>query len=193
MKVKTFRSTLLLGIILTILSFDIPKGWSTGGSDLTQYQMGVEKNAGQGGTTAATIKSIPDNPKSFGTMLQYCAPDKYLGKRVRMTGYMKSKEVVNWAAFWLRIDQANSKEALSFDNMQERPIKGTLNWTFCEIVLDVPDNASNIAFGALLDGKGQIWFDDLKLEIVDKSISITGTYKNKTNKNIEPTNLDFEN
>lgn len=193
MKTNTLKRISLIVAIVPLLSFDIPKGWSSGGSDLTQYEMGLEKNAGQGGTNAATIKSIPETPKSFGTMLQYCAPDKYLGKRIRMTGYMKAKDVTNWAGFWLRIDQANSKEALSFDNMQERPVKSTLNWTFCEIVLDVPDNASNIAFGALLHGKGQIWFDDLKLEIVDKSIPTTGTYKGKTSKNTEPVNLDFEN
>lgn len=192
MKSRAIKIFLIPGILFAFLSFDIPKGWSPGGSDLTQYEMGLEKGSGQGGGNAATIKSIPDEPKAFGTMMQYCAPDNYLGKRVRMSGSMKSKNVVNWAGFWLRIDQSNSKEALSFDNMQDRPIKGSVDWTHCEIVLDVPDNASKIAFGALLDGKGQIWFDNLKFEIVDSSTPTTGTYKLKKNKNSEPVNLDFE-
>lgn len=187
-----FRSFACLVLASLLLSFDIPKGWSPGGTDLTQYEMGIDKNAGRGGTNAATIKSIPDKPKNFGTMLQYCAPDKYLGKRIRMSGYMKSKDVQGWAGFWLRVDKANSNEALSFDNMGDRPIKGTTDWKFCEIVLDVPDNASNIAFGALLDGKGQIWFDDLKFEIVDASTPLTGTYKDKKPRNTEPANLSFD-
>jgi hypothetical protein len=174
------------------LSFDMPTGWSSGGTDLTQYEMGLDKDAGRNGTPAATIKSIPENPKSFGTMLQYFAPGKYAGKRIRMTGYMKSKEVSGWAGFWLRIDQANSKEALAFDNMHDRPVKGTSGWTLYAIVLEVPENASNMAFGALLNGRGQIWFDDMGFEVVDKTVPVTGTYKEKM-KSPAPANLNFEN
>jgi hypothetical protein len=57
----------------------------------------------------------------------------------------------------------------------------------------VPYSASNLAYGALLSGTGQIWFDNLKFEIVDSTISVTG--KNMTNSSpatSEPVNLDFE-
>ena len=86
---KILPNTILLVAIL-LLSFDIPKGWSPGGTDLTQYEMGLDKGNGQNGTSAATIKSIPDKPKAFGTMLQSFEPDKYLRKRIKMSGYMKS-------------------------------------------------------------------------------------------------------
>jgi len=95
MKSKTLKYALLFGAVFTLLSFEIPKGWSPGDTDLTQYEMGLDKNAGQNGSSAATIKSKTENPKSFGTMLQNCEPDKYLGKRVRMTGSMKSKDVIS--------------------------------------------------------------------------------------------------
>jgi hypothetical protein len=104
----------------------------------------------------------------------YSTPEKYVGKRIRMTGNMKSKDVTNWAGFWLRVDQADSQQPLSFDNMQDRSIKGTTEWKKYEIILDVPINASKIAFGALLVGIGQIWFDNLHFEIVDKSVQTTG-------------------
>jgi hypothetical protein len=55
-------------------------------------------------------------------------------------------------------------------------------------VLDVPSEASNIAFGALLVGTGQIWFDNLKFEIVDN----TGTVIGEPMLNKAPINLDFE-
>ena len=63
---------------------------------------------------------------------------------------------------------------LSFDNMSDRPIVGTTDWKKYDIVLDVPNNASNIAFGALLSGTGQIWFEKLTFEIVDTSVKTTG-------------------
>ena len=106
--------------------------------------------------------------------MQNMKPEKFLGKRVRLTGYLKSKDVVEWTGFWFRVDQAGSQQSLSFDNMYNRQIKGTTDWKKYEIVLDVPDNASNIAFGALLDGTGQIWVDNVNFEMVDNSIPKTG-------------------
>ena len=49
----------------------------------------------------------------------------------------------------------------------------------------VPKIASNILFGDLLNGDGQIWFEKLQIEVVNKSVPLTGT------KRTEP-NLDFE-
>jgi hypothetical protein len=54
--------------------------------------MGVDKGAGQDGKNAATIKSIEKSIKGFGTLMQNCLPGKYAGKRVRMSGFMKSKK-----------------------------------------------------------------------------------------------------
>ena len=60
-----------------------------------------------------------------------------------------------------------------------------------EIVLDVPEQADQISFGLLLTGKGQVWMDDLKFEVVGKDVPTTdGGLNQRIPK--EPTNLDFE-
>ena len=87
---------------------------------------------------------------------------------------MKSSDVKSWAGFWLRVDQEKSKKPLAFDNMSERPVKGNSDWTKYEIVLDIPKEASNLAYGALLNGTGQIWFDNIKFEVVSKDEKTTG-------------------
>jgi len=74
--------------------------------------------------------------------------------------------------------------------MQNRAIKGTTDWKKYEIVLDVPTKASNLAYGALVDGTGQIWFCDLMFEVVDNSVPTTDKGKNYMPL-AEPTNLDF--
>lgn len=174
-----------LPLIDQIKQNKLPSGWYRGGSKPTSYKMHTDSIAGQDGKKVLTIKSVDKEIDGFGTLMQSFLPDKYLGKRIRMTGYMKSKNVDDWAGFWLRVDQAESKQSLSFDNMEDRSVKGTTDWKKYEIVLDVPKNASNIAFGALLSSTGQIWFEKFNFEIVDKSVTPTGRIKN------EP-NLDFE-
>jgi len=187
MTTKVFRNLFLIATILTLFSFDFEKaeGWFSAGSKANSYDMGIDKGAGPDGKNAASIKSKDRKIDGFGTLMQSFKPDKYIGKKIRMTGTMKSKDVKSWAGFWLRVDQNGSKNSLSFDNMNDRPIKGNTDWTKYEIVLEVPDKASNIAFGALLSGTGQIWFDDLNFEVVDNSVPSTKTKDG-------PTNLNFD-
>jgi hypothetical protein len=188
-----FKNMLLVSTTLLLLSFDLPTGWFIAGSKPKSYEMGIEKGGGQNGKNAATIKSIDKEISGFGTLMQQCQPGKYSGKRIKMTGYVKSENVSNWAGLWFRVDQEDSKEPLSFDNMHDRQIKGTTDWKKYELVLDVPHNASLIAYGALLNGQGQIWFDSITIEIVDHSTLTTGSIKAKPSATqTEPTNLDFE-
>ena len=181
MKSRNFKPVFFfIGITVTLLLFysqtiKSQTNWIKRGSDPNKYQMGVDSAIQHDGKSVMTIKSIDQEIKGFGSFMQESKPEKYIGKRIRMTGYMKSKDVTDWAGFWLRVDQTGSKEYLSFDNMQDRSIKGTTDWKKYEIVLDVPNNASKIAFGALISGTGQIWFDDLNFEIVDKSVRTTGS------------------
>jgi len=187
------KSVLLVGTTVALLSFDTPTGWFNAGSKPKSYEMGIDKGAGQDGKNAATIKSIDKKIDGFGTLMQQSKPDKYHGKRIKMTGFVKSENVTTWAGLWFRVDQAGSQQPLSFDNMGDRPIKGTTDWTKYEIVLDVPSNASLIAYGALLDGTGQIWFDNITIEIVDDNVPTTGSQNGKKSATqSEPTNLDFE-
>ena len=113
------------------------------------------------------------------------------GKRIKLTAYMKSVDVEESAGMWLRVDAEDSKVPLSFDNMYDRPIKGTKDWTKCEIVLDVPREASNIAYGALLSGTGQIWFGELAFEVVSNNVPTTGKNMGKGEQPSEPQNLKF--
>ena len=123
--------------------------------------------------------------------MQTCSAKKYAGKRVRMSALVKSNNVDDWAGIWFRVDQFKSKEPLAFDNMQNRPIKGTSNWSKYEIVLDVPVSSSQLAYGALLRGTGQIWFTQITFEIVELSVPCTDMEK-KDKTLEEPSNLNFD-
>lgn len=189
MRKQIVTGLLLFATSMALCAYDLPKGWHKAGSDPKKYEMGIDKGAGENGKNVATIKSIVKHTSGFGTLMQQSTPDKYKGKRVRMTGYMKSENVAEWAGFWFRVDQAGTDERLAFDNMQNRAIKGNSDWQKYEVVLDVSEKASNIAYGALLVGTGQIWFDNINFEIVDNSVPVTGQIFATQD---GPVNLDFE-
>lgn len=194
----TIKLTFLIIMTFAFLSFDLPADWFKAGSEPKSYNMGVDKGAGPDGKNAATIKSVDKDIKGFGTLMQNCSPTKYAGKRVRMSAMVKSMNVDQWSGLWLRVDQEDSDVPLSFDNMHDRSIKGNTDWKKYEIVLDVPEKASRIAYGALLSGTGQIWFTNIQFEIVDTSVKTTGEDMNETKKKKkkeilqEPSNLNFD-
>jgi hypothetical protein len=72
--------------------------------------------------------------------------------------------------------------------MQDRPIKGSHDWTQYSIVLDVGNNATAIAFGILMSGPGAVWIDDLALDPVGTDVDVTDVLR----KTKSPRNLDFE-
>jgi hypothetical protein len=150
----------------------LPKGWMKGGDAPNDYDMGVDEQAAYDGKRSCYIRSRRPT-QEFGTMMQTFRADRYRGKRLRLLGEAKSEGVEDWAGFWMRIDGSN-KAVLGFDNMWNRPMKGTTGWTKYQVVLDVPDQSEAIALGIILGGSGQVWAKDLKLEVVDVSTPTTG-------------------
>ena len=180
---------------VAILSFVSPKGWHSSGSAENKYDIGVWKIGGHDSSkNCGVIRSNKEDyfETDYASLMQAFSSQKYLGKRVRMTGYMKSRGVKAWAGFYLRADKEDSKEPLTFDNMHDRPVKGTTDWTQYKIELDIPLNASKIAFGALLHGQGQIWFDDINFEVIGNSTIKADFVLCDTSLKREPENLDFE-
>lgn len=180
MKTLTINLTKVLSIVLAmaLLSFVPQNTWFKAGTKPSSYYMGIDKETTRNGQNINTIKSIDEKIEGFGTMGQTLLADKYLGKRVRMTCYIKTKDVNQWAGLWFRADQKDFDMPLSFDNMRnsktDRSIKGTNDWSKYEIVLDIPINSSALFYGILLSGTGQLWFDEINFEIVNTDIPTTG-------------------
>ncbi|MFT3739184.1 MAG: hypothetical protein QM786_10540 [Breznakibacter sp.] len=167
-------------------------GWFKAGNKPDSYTIGLDKSIYKSGGNSAFVESTEKKIDGFGTLMQTCNAQEYLGKRIKMTAYVKSENVSDWAGMWLRVDSKLTKKSLSFDNMQNRPIKGNNNWTKCEIILDVPEESGTLSFGILISGTGKVWFDDISFEVVDKLKTQTTTATKEYAIPDKPSNIDFE-
>jgi hypothetical protein len=165
------------------------KGWIKSGDSPSDYEVGVDLRVTYGGAVSAYIRSR-GVPRGFGTLMQTFKADIYRGKRLKMSASAKSEGVRNWAGFWMRVDSPE-RNAVSFDNMQDRPIKGSVDWSTHQIVLDVPDNSAHIAFGLLLDGPGQVWLTRFHFEVVSADVPTTGGLDRLDVPDL-PMNLEFK-
>lgn len=192
LRIKIGVVFVLIGLLMlsfTKLPNDI-KGWFLAGSSPGSYTIGVVKDAQRNGNVGyIKSKNTEITVQEFGTIMQQFTPKDYLGKKVKLTGYLKSANVKAWAGMWMRVD-GNDKKVLSFDNMQDRPIRGTTDWTKYEIILNVPKESKLLAYGVLLSGNGSVWLDDFKFEILQSDEEPTGS--GVSFKLDKPTNTGFE-
>lgn len=133
--------------------------------------MGTDGSILHGGAASGTIRSTTEQAAGFAALLQTCAADRYRGQRLRMSAFVKTVSVSKGAGVLLRVDSASN--VLAIRNMQDRPIQGTTDWTRYDIVLDVPNDSSDIVFGAWIQETGQVWFDDFQLEAVGTDVPLT--------------------
>lgn len=172
-----------------------PRGWYLAGSKPQAYQTGVDETQ-YNGHRVAYLKAATAT-EGFGTLMQDFRADDYAGKRVRFSAMLKAESVADWAGLWMRVDKftpsSNEPKILAFDNMQDRPVKGTEDWKHYDVVLDVPKDASAIAFGLLLTGSGNVMMSDAKIETVGLDVPLTAKQTPaERQRPTAPTNLNFE-
>lgn len=182
------KSFLFLVSCTIALQAAAPKGWIVAGNKPTEYESGIDALAAYNGHPSAYLKAKKPVVDGFGTLMQDFRADHYLGKRVRFSAFVKTEGAQDWAGLWMRIDKASA--SVAFDNMQDRPIKGTTNWQKYDVVLDVAQDATGIFFGVLLSGSGTVWLNGAEFEVVGPTVLTTDG--NRVQKPDEPTNLDFE-
>ena len=194
---KTFHLKIALALCTGLAMFlaaataraadPVPAGWFLAGSRPDLYKVGLDATITHSGKNSATLKSTAEKPEGFGTLMQTIDAAPYRGKRVQLAGFVKSQEIAGWAGLWMRVDGEEGK-TLAFDNMQSHPIRGTTPWTRYAVVLDVSQEAKAIAFGVLLGGAGQLWFDSFAFDTVGRDVPVTGNPPLPE----KPRNLDFE-
>lgn len=103
-----------------------------------------------------------DESSSFGNLFFSIDPEKYKGKQIKYTGWVKLKEGSKGTGhLWLRVDNSDETQGF-FENMDANPIKST-EWAQYEIIGEVDSLASNIFIGSFISGKGALFLDDVHL------------------------------
>ena len=174
----------------------VPRGWYLSGSNPGDYESGMDQTQYEG-RRVVYLKATAAVTKGFGTLMQDFRADSYTGKRVRLSAMLKSENVANWAVLWMRVDKStgasSSPKMVAFDNMQDRPVKGTEDWKNYQVVLDVPVDATGISFGLLLNGSGNVLLSNVRIETVGLDVPLTAmSVATAQPRPSAPTNLDLE-
>jgi hypothetical protein len=183
----------------------LPTGWSIVGTNSPTYVVGTDRVTVHGGQTALAIAGTDTARVRFSGVGQFIKADNYLGKRVRLSAWVRHANVLGTdIGLWMRIDGPGVTQG--FDNFSSRPLIGTADWRQVNIILDVPSDAIGIAFGALMSGRGDFLIDDMQFEVIPATGLTTNLLTGFTDSGVDgpteiafysaraksPANLDFE-
>ncbi|MFA6210024.1 MAG: hypothetical protein WC714_11425 [Candidatus Obscuribacterales bacterium] len=177
-----------------------PVGWFKQKYGDGDVEIGLSKPSGNGNAVSAFVKV---DAAVWGSLLQAVHADAYVGKRVMLSGSVKTEALAGNATLFFRAD-AGRELTVCHDYMEGRELTGTNDWTECKCVIDIPEGSDNIYIGGVVNGDGTAWFKDFALTEVSADTATTGkhgklkknsesrTTANKTGLTAEPLNLDFE-
>lgn len=190
------RATLAMLAALAVhlaAAAELPAGWKKDGRAARQYRAGVDRGVSRnGGGASAYLQSWTAVPPNSGSVTQTIDAALYHGKRVRLTGWLRTEEVDHdegWAGLWVRTDGRAGR--LSYANTHEEPVRETAGWTRVNVVVDVDRRAEVISFGFMLMGSGKVWADDLAFEEVGRDVPVT-PFEGPRELPKEPVNLSFD-
>ncbi|MGA2440310.1 MAG: sigma-70 family RNA polymerase sigma factor [Tepidisphaeraceae bacterium] len=96
-------------------------------------------------------------------------PDKYLGHRIRISAWIKSRNVGGPSGLWVRILAGNFRKIGQDNQASRRPVVGTMDWKHYTATADIPLSAKCIEWGYVMRGHGEMWVDDFQCELADDS------------------------
>jgi hypothetical protein len=188
MKKLVLLSLIILLSKLNVISQTLPAAWKKGGNMAGSYIMELKPNEGLNKSNAIVLQSTGKDIWGSGAILQKISAYNYLGKRIKLSAYIKTENVKNYTSLILKQENDKRTEEKNEDNYSEKTIQltGTFEYKKIETYLNVYNQEDNIVFGAILNGEGKIWLDDFNIEIEGNAPEL------KTELSKEPLNLEFE-
>ena len=171
-KSKLFGGLLYGGLVLLLCYLALENqqrlgdAWTVAGHAPADYALDVISSE------SIRFYAQTPQPEGFATAMRRMQAASLRGKRVRLTGYVTTSQLAEDAALWMRVDGPNGR-MLALDNMDDRLIVSDVERRRCAVVLDVPQEGQYVLFGAILGGGGELFLEEVRLEVVDETVPTT--------------------
>jgi hypothetical protein len=138
-------------------------GWVLTGSNPQAYEVRCENPYADCFIPLLRTRLNASAPLGNGSLTHTESAVPWRGRRVVLRAELRAGRIDGWGALWMRVDGPGDAP-LAFDNMQNRPMRGTSAYEWYRVVLDVPPEAEKLSFGVFLHGPGGIFIRELQFE-----------------------------
>jgi RNA polymerase sigma factor (sigma-70 family) len=160
------------GLELAVVDRSVPvnddhrwRGWT---QTPAKFQTALDRNELHNGRPTIRMTGLKTNhPVNDWIAYDHTEPDvrPFLGRKVRLSVMIKS-DAVSWAGPVIRAVGVQNSTVQRDEFWGRRPVRGTNDWTRYATTLDCPKDAVDLSFGVWMNGRGKVWFDDLRFEVV---------------------------
>jgi len=144
-------------------------------------ELGIDTQKSADGPTLYSARCTNAAVPSFGGARMSFDVAPYRGKRVRVSAQLMASgiesvadpqhpNVAGEAGLWISV--GTPRAGAKTDRMANRTIKGSTGWETRDFVVDIPDDAGQLLAGYWMQGKGQVWMRDLKVEEVPLTVAV---------------------
>lgn len=138
-----------------------PPGWFTfQHAGAKSYDFTLDTAEPRSGARSLRIDNVGSEP--YGAIAQAMDAKPYRGKVARLSAWLRTRDASDGGAV-LTLVMLQSGALVAHNFMAEAPVKGTTGWQRYTITLPVPQSAERMEVGAMLQGKGTLWLDDVEL------------------------------
>ena len=150
------------------------RAWRQSFTSAGDYPMTTDlANTHDGNPSICFAYAGPDHASAksfawFGHTIRYPENERYAGHTVRLSGWIKTENVSNHVQPQIRplSGLIMHYKRLANDSMvQDKSIRGTLNWTPFSLTCDIPKNTGHIETSFIFWGSGKVWIDTNSLEL----------------------------
>jgi hypothetical protein len=147
----------------TRVTTTVPKGWFQNGSRPTRFAVGVDGQQTYANRPSLYIKSVDRvNKDDCSGVMQICSAQNFIGKRVRLSAWIKTERADGDATLVLRAD--GTPGILRFNHLGTDAPQGSVDWTHYAVSLRVPEGSINLVYGFVLRDSGTAWFNQVVFE-----------------------------
>jgi len=134
------------------------------------YKASTDSNIKFEGQKSLKIESTDGSLNKFMPFSQIVELNVSQLKKVAITAYIKTEDIVGSATIWCQIWDKD-KNQIGFNSLQVQKvmIDKTNDWKKYSLEMVVNTNCKKLFFGGLLGGKGTVWFDQFSIEEVNSS------------------------
>lgn len=143
----------------------LPQNWKT--KKIDSYEISLDKKIKQEGLNSLRIKSSEKDLTVFMPFSQIIEVKVDKLKKIAITFYAKTDNVLGNANVWCQILNKDNK-MIGFNSLTSQNIfiNGTNDWKRYSLVITITSDCKKIGFGGLLSGFGTVWFDNFHIEDV---------------------------
>lgn len=136
------------------------KGW-----EVTTHSAEVNRDFSIKSAGSASLRIDASTAQSSAMLRQEIPAEWVQSGVVRFSGRIKSESLDGTATLFVTVN--NSKTRVFLDDMRDRPVQGSSEWTSADIRVPRILDAESVTLGVLVIGAGSAWFDDLSITKIE--------------------------